>query len=162
MGKGYTKTCIKCGYSFNCNEGIGFMFPKVYAETVRKAKAGKLGKILKTFYEEHPDGAINAENVALCCDSCGHLKSGIDLTMYIPKGKMLEQSKDERCCVAFPFPEETYVMSNDLEEYYEKYADYPHKCGKCRGKMHVVKENETLLCPHCKEPLEILDVIMWD
>ena len=47
MGHGYTKTCMKCGYSFNCNEGIGFMFPKVYAETVRKAKAGKFGKVLK-------------------------------------------------------------------------------------------------------------------
>ncbi len=138
------------------------MFPKVYAETVRKAKAGKLGKILKTFYEEHPDGAINAENVALCCDSCGHLKSGKDLTMYIPKGKIPERSADERWCVAFPHPEEKYVMSYELDEYYEKYADYPHKCGKCKGKMHIVKEDEILLCPICKDPMEVFEVLMWD
>lgn len=162
MGHGYTKTCMKCGYSFSCNEGIGFLFPKVYKETVDKAKAGKLGKVLKSFFEEHPDGAINAEYVTLCCDKCGDLRSRMDLTMYIPKGEKPKRLSNARWSVAFPHPAEEYVMSDKLEEFYEKYADYPHKCGKCRGKMHVVIEGEVLFCPNCKEPLDISEDIMWD
>ena len=162
MGKGYTKTCKKCGYSFTCYEGVGFLFPKVYAETVEKAKAGKLGKVMKSFFEEHPDGAINAENVALCCDNCGNIKRGKDPTMYIPKGKVPKRPKNQRWCVAFPNPPQDYVMSSELDKYYEKYADYRHRCGKCKCKMHVVKDEETLLCPNCRKPFEISEVLRWD
>ncbi len=162
MGEGYTKTCDKCGYTFSCYEGVGFLFPMVYKETVQKAKAGKMGKTLKNFFDEHPDGAIEVVAVTLCCDKCGDLRGGIDLTMYIPKGEIPERSKDDCWCPTFPFSGEEYVTGSELEEYYEKYADYPHKCGKCKGRMHVVKDSRTLLCPNCKEPLRTTDTIMWD
>ncbi len=162
MGHGFTMTCNKCWYSYSCKEGIGFMFPMVYKETVEKAKAGKMGKKLKTFFEEHPDGAINAEYVTLYCEKCGDLRNKMDLTMYIPKGEKPRMSPNARWSVAFPHQAEKYVMSDELEEFYEKYEDYPHKCGKCRGKMRVVKEGEILHCPKCNEPLEISEEIMWD
>ena len=60
MGTGYTRKCPKCGFEFHSSTGVGFLFPKVYAETVQKAKEGELGEELKSFFAEHKDGAINA------------------------------------------------------------------------------------------------------
>ena len=67
MGSGYTMRCPKCKYKFHAITGIGFMFPKGYEETVRKAKKGELGTEILAFFREHEDGAISAENVTLCC-----------------------------------------------------------------------------------------------
>ena len=161
MGQGASYSCFKCGYAYSYNNGVGFMFPTVYRETVEKAKKGKLGKVLKKFFEEHPDGAINAEYVTLCCEDCGELKNGMDLGMYVPE-KEIPARRNVRWCVAAPQEDISYVTTSDLKELYKKYADYPHKCRKCKGRMRVLAEDETLICPKCKKPMELIDSIMWD
>ncbi len=87
MGTGYEMICKKCGYSFSARTGVGYLFPTVYEDTVKQSKEGKLGKEIKDFFHDHPDGVINAEDVTLCCNECGHLFTGQDLTMYLPKRK---------------------------------------------------------------------------
>ena len=162
MGRGYKKTCKKCGFSFSCYEGAGFLFPRIYKETVEKSLSGELGKDIKGFLEVHPDGAIDVETVALCCEKCGNLKSGKNLAMYLPKINNPTKRNDTQWSVAFPAPADKYVMRSDLNQYYEKFADYPHICEKCNGKMRIVKSNETLMCPKCNEPLEISEEFNWD
>ncbi len=140
------------------NRGVGFLFPKVYLETAEKAKAGVLGEEIRKFFENHPDGAINAEKVTLCCDSCGNLMEGQDLSMHVP-------NENYNRGVGTQVPEGSqYFMEDDLEEDFTKFADYPHKCIKCGGSMHVVRSDENLFCPECGTPMEIDpdSLMMWD
>lgn len=162
MGYGVRYTCPKCGFGFASSIGIGFLFPTVYQETLAKAKGGELGPEIKEFFEEHPDGAINAESVTLCCDECGNLVNGKDLGMYVPTKEMPVSNENSCWSVAAPQRGISCVAKWDLDEYYEKYADYPHICEKCKGHMHIVKESETLICPKCKVHLEEIDAIKWD
>ncbi len=149
MGTGYRYECHKCGYTFSQMNGIGYTFPTVYAKTVQQAKAGELGEQIQQFFKQHPEGAINAENVTICCESCGDLITDKDLTMYIPKKAASEGRK--------------FIMPDELAEHYEEYAKYPHICKKCGGEMRVLGADEELLCPECKTPLsQTPDTIMWD
>lgn len=75
MGYGSEMKCTKCGYMFVSRTGVGFLFPMVYSETEQKAKDGDLGNEVQEFFKEYPDGAIDAEDVTLCCDKCGDLFS---------------------------------------------------------------------------------------
>ena len=149
MGSGAMLVCPKCGFKFTRQEGAGFLFPKIYKETIEKAKSGELGPEIQKFLAEHEDGAVNAESATLCCDECGHLQKGRDLTMYVPISGRVKEKSD-------------YVMRFDLEEDYKEYARYRHICEKCGGEMHVAGRDEQLLCPECKTPLEEKHTIMWD
>ena len=162
MGSGYTMRCPKCSYKFHAITGIGFMFPKAYEETVRKAKNGELGKEIQTFFREHEDGAVNAENVTLCCTECGDLTYGKDLTMYVPKGKKSDKKEKGNKSGSAPDKDIAYVSWMDLEENYTEFAKYPHKCEKCGGDMRILDEDDDVLCPNCKVPLEVKEHIMWD
>ncbi len=166
MGTGYTKKCPKCGFEFHSSTGVGFMFPQVYAEAVQKAKEGVLGEEIQNFFNEHKDGALNAEFVTLCCEKCGNLSNDMDLTMYIPSAKKPAKINHGRWSVAFEFEGADYVDWTDLEKYYDEYAKYPHKCEKCGGPMRCISENEVededLLCPECKAPLETVGEVWWD
>ncbi len=165
MGSGFGYICPKCGFEFEAEIGIGFMFPIVYAEAVQKAKYGKLGEEIQNFFKEHKDGAIDAEYVVLCCEDCSHLTTDMDLTMYIPKEKKPEKLEHGRWAVAAPFEGADYVTWFDLEEYYTKFAEYPHKCDRCGGKMKILHEEDdmNILCPECGAPLEQSDkIVMWD
>ena len=162
MGSGFTKSCPKCGYEYHSSTGVGFMFPLVYAETVQKAKAGELGEELQQFSKEHKDGAINARYVDLCCEDCGHLSGGMDLTMYIPNEKKPEKIKHRRWSGGRSHEDVVYVDQYDLAEFYTEYAKYPHKCEKCAGKMTAMEDDAKLVCPKCKIPLETTGHIMWD
>ncbi|MCR5108013.1 MAG: hypothetical protein K6B28_07595 [Lachnospiraceae bacterium] len=162
MGSGFSKRCPKCGFEFYSHNGVGFLFPKVYAETVQLAKSGKLGNEIQDFFKNHEDGVINTESVTLCCDRCGHLSNGKDLTMYVPKDNKPEKIKHGRWSVAMPYEGAKYVAPWDLKEGFEKYALYAHSCEKCGGEMRIVKDDEELLCPECKIPMETGHIIMWD
>ena len=94
MGSGLVMRCPKCGYEFSRMEGIGMLFPMAYEETVQKAKVGELGEELKLFFEKNPHGALNVEQVTLCCDQCGALSNNMDLTMYIPKDSRDQNAAD--------------------------------------------------------------------
>ena len=143
MGYGYSYSCPNCTYTYTCEEGVGMLFPIVYEETIKKAKSGKMGKTLKSFFDEHDNGAIDARYVTLCCNKCGNLTNRMDLSMYVP----------EKGIKALGF---------NLDKYCEKYADYPHKCGKCRSSMHIVTKDEIMLCPNCREPLQRDKTFCWD
>lgn len=162
MGSGFSKKCPKCGFTFRAFNGVGFLFPKVYSETVQLAKSGELGREIQDFFRDHEDGAINAESVTLCCDRCGHLSNGKDLTMYVPKDNKPEKIEHGRWSVAMPHRDANYATNWDLERYYEEYALYPHRCERCGGEVRILKDDEELLCPECKIPLETKNVIMWD
>ena len=160
MGAGYFYRCPKCGYSFWASTGVGFMFPMVYAETVQKAKKGELGKEIQDFFKEHEDGAINASMVILRCEDCGHLSSGMNLTMYVPNGKKPKKNEHGRWSVALPFEGADYVTGIELEEYYTESAKYPHKCENCGGRM--IPLHTKPVCPECNTPLEEELDLLWD
>ena len=82
MGTMYMLTCEKCGYEIEGNIGVGFSFPRVYKETMKAARAGVLGKNIKEFLEEYPDGVLNTENTFLQCVDCGSLIIWLNLSMY--------------------------------------------------------------------------------
>lgn len=134
MGLGYTMRCPKCHYVFTNNLGIGFMYPIVKREVTEKAKIGKMGKTLKRFFDENPAGSLDISKVTLCCEKCGNLFGDMDLTMYVQR---------------------------DGQEMI-KYKDFPHRCGKCRGRARIMEEDDVLMCPKCKIPLEKINSIMWD
>lgn len=162
MGSGCKMVCPDCGYGFDRSEGVGFLFPVEYKKAVEKAKAGKLGKKIKLFFEEHADGAIDASYVTLCCDECGFLKSGMYLTMYVPKNGMQPPKGKKMWSIPCPGEGIDYVDNSDLETYYVEFMRYPHKCGKCRGKMHIVQQEEELKCLKCKAKMEEDKFILWD
>jgi len=152
MGSGLVMRCPKCGYEFSRMEGIGMLFPMAYEETVQKAKVGELGEELKLFFEKNPHGALNVEQVTLCCDQCGELSIDKDLTMYISKN-----SKDPHVS-----DNDKYIFEEELKRDYLEVMKYPHKCGKCGGDMHRVNSDEILKCPECKVKMEEVTKICWD
>ncbi len=162
MGSSCTKKCSKCGFEHVSSTGVGFRFPIVYVETLQKAKDGELGKELYEFFKDHPDGAINAAYVDLCCEACGYFSGDMDLTMYIPNENKPEKIRHGRWTVGSSFEETDYVSWWDLEKYYSEYAPYPHRCEKCGSKMRILKEGEEMLCPECKIPLDTVAEILWD
>ena len=162
MGSGYFRKCPKCGFEFQDQNGVGFLFPSVYKEIIQKAQNGELGKEIQTFFAEHEDGAIDAEYVTLCCEDCGNLSKGKNLTMYVPVEQKPESFEHRAWSVEFDFEGVDYVTKSDLEEYYQEYAKYPHRCDQCGGTMKIMDKDDEKLCPKCKVPLEITKIMMWD
>ena len=175
MGRGYSLQCRKCGYKFSANLGVGFMFPRAYQQKMEAGKAGKLGKEVRTFLEEHPDGALDCNIVVLQCTECGALESAPDLSMYVP-GEDSPAPSSGNWSVACPHEGTSYVAPWDLDSY-KLVGLYDHKCRKCKGKMKIIKEKEfeklirgadfdnkptKVLCPKCKEPLWLGEIMMWD
>ena len=166
MGQGYVFKC-KCGYSFEPWLGVGIMFPMQYQELKEAAIKGDLGKEIKDFFAEHPEGAIDADTVVARCRKCGKYECVSNLSMYFPKDNTKKKEKG-RWSVAMPFEGEDYVAPWDLQESYELYAKYPHKCEACGGDMDIISEEDLeqngLICPICGKPIKYDpdDVIMWD
>ena len=177
MGTGYTLQCRKCGYKASGNLGVGFLFPLAHQKTMEAARAGEYGKTIRQFLEDHPDGALNTENVFLQCTGCGNLAFGMDLSMYIRK-KDVQLREHGRWSVAAPFEEADYVSPMDLKEgdSYE-FVAWGNVCEKCGKPMKPISDGDLLCqkngygevdkqtviqCPECKEPLYVADVLMWD
>lgn len=168
MGQGYRCTCKKCGYEFSANLGFGFMFPKVYSDTVAKMKKGTYGKVGKQFFKEYPNGAIACEPVVLKCKDCGEYIAAPELSMYIPKDEASIEKPKGKWSSVFSGKGMNYVTKQDLEENYKLLRSYEHHCKKCNGKMEVVDEfekkleNGELHCGKCGDVLEMKDMILWD
>lgn len=175
MGRGYLLHCRKCGYEFSANLGVGFMFPRDYQQTMEAGKEGKLGKEVRQFLEEHPDGALDCNIVVLQCSECGKLESAPDLSMYVP-GKDSPAPSSGNWSVAFPHEGTSCVAPWDLDRY-TLVGLYDHRCKKCKGKMKIIKEDEferlirgadfdnhptKMPCPKCKELLWLGEIMMWD
>ncbi len=162
MGKDCRCECPKCGFTFTRAEGVGMLFPLVYAETIQKAKSGELGKDMQNFFEEHDDGAIDASYVTICCDNCGDIARAQDLTMFVPANENVKRTAHGRWSVAMSFDDVDHVSKWDLKKDYREYAKYTHVCKKCGGNMHIAPREETLMCPKCKIPLEATGYLAWD
>ena len=65
MGIELTCVCEKCGYEFEADVGVGFLYPKVYVETIDAMKEGRFGQQGKEFLEAFPNGAISCENIVV-------------------------------------------------------------------------------------------------
>ncbi len=161
MGIAYTKKCSKCNYSLYVSDGVGFMFPKVYEETIEKARKGELGQELKRFLEEHVDGAIDASYSIFRCNHCGELANYMNLTMYIPKS-MTDKMDNGIWSGAFPFKGANYVVPSLLKDFYIEYGKYHHKCETCGMDMQIVEDDKKLVCPKCKVLLEESELVLWD
>ena len=171
MGRGNVYRCTKCDYSFTASLGVGMVFPMVYSETVEKAKLGKLGRSLQRFLQDHPEGAIDCANYIIRCPKCGELRCGPGLDMYVPrKGQDPATEQQGIWSTAMPFEDESYVLPWDLEELYDLFARYPHRCGRCKGAAVIVGEeafeheiaNGNVMCPCCGSPLESYGAFDWD
>ena len=175
MGSGCSLKCRKCGYEFSANLGVGFMFPLAYQETMEAGKAGKLGKEVKRFLEEHPDGVMDCSSVILQCSECGALGCGPDLSMYVP-GEETPPLSSGNWSVSFPHEGVSCVAPWHLERY-KLFGLYDHRCKECKGKMKIIKEKEfeqlirgadadhsptKIPCPECREPLWLDEMLMWD
>lgn len=177
MGTGYTLRCRKCGYETSANLGVGFLFPIAYQEAMEAARAGKLGKNVQQFLEEHPDGALNMESVFLQCTECGTLKSGPDLSMYIRNPDIPRREQGQWSALA-PSEGADYVSPVELEEENTYILYAPGQiCEKCGKPMKSIMQNDlmegdammekergrtVISCPKCREPLWIDRTIMWD
>ena len=175
MGQGYSLGCKKCGYSISVNLDVGFLSPRVYEAVMEEARSGKLGETVQNFLTEHSDGALDCNQVLLQCSDCGALEPGIDLSMYLPKGKVEPRQKGIWSS-AFSGEGYSYVIPGDLKDSYTLYARYDHVCEKCNGKMKIISQKDLELqerkapdhitssipCPECKTSLTFEGMIMWD
>ena len=177
MGREITLQCRECGYEASGNLGVGFLFPVVYQETMKDARAGKYGETIRQFLLDHPDGTLNTENVFLQCTGCGNLAFGKDLSMYIRKSDV-PRREHGRWSVAVPSEGADYVSPAELErENTYEFAAWGNTCSKCGKPMKPISEEHLLrkkagcekvgdqtvvCCPKCKEPLYIAGMLMWD
>lgn len=164
MGQGFGVKCKKCGYGFDACLGFGMLFPDVYQENVKKMKSGELGEEAKKFFDEHPNGVINSEQVVAKCRNCGNYDVVDDLTMYVPKAGVMPLTEEQIKDIG-------YFVESDIKKSYVKFMDYPHKCSQCGGKSKVYKSfikkamKAELKCPKCEGAMGLDPermIIMWD
>ena len=153
MGTKSVFKCTECGYQIDISLGVGVSFPRVYRETVEKAKAGTFGDTIKDFLQVFPEGRIDAEPALYLCQGCGNIEVLPALSMYLPKGKAPNGN--------------SYVTHRALEKDYVLFEEYPHKCSNCQSMDSLILREETVLssgikCPQCKVALEIIEFERWD
>ena len=154
MGGSVMAGCWKCDYGVGGMTGVGMLYPHIYDKTyLPNAKAGKFGKCVQRFLEEHPEGAVNFDLVVKRCEDCGEMRIDFDLGMYLPAEK--------------PIPEDEYYedprrLYYPYDKQYVLYKPFDARCGKCHGRhIRVYTEQEfidaveagEIRCPRCGEPI---------
>lgn len=158
---GHIWECDICGYRISGFVGLSYMYPLDYAVVMDGAKKGKYGKELKELLRMYPDAAIDPIEYFFQCQECGEYDCRPLLTAFIPKkgGKKLPSEEKRMWSVSYPV-KAYYVYRDEMEEFYDLYSEYDHRCKKCRGKMntiHALADDPwklELICPHCKKPME--------
>ena len=149
MGRGRRFYCEKCGYDFEEYCGVGYTYPMVVEDAKSEGKEGKLGPVVKEFFDRYPDGTLNCEMVGLICKECGTMKNDCKYTMYKPKEGIKQ------------FP--PYCMPDEFNRFYTVYKHYPHKCDECGGEMRMLTAKAKPKCPRCGELLKAgISGICWD
>ncbi|MBR2991272.1 MAG: hypothetical protein IKF51_07435 [Solobacterium sp.] len=120
MGYGYMFNCRKCGYQAEGYEGFGFLFPAEYRSVQQRAREGLYGEELQKYLMQHPETQVNAENIVVVCEDCGHLESVPELSVYLPKDSSGSSTEDI-----------AYLTAMDLQERYTLFREYQHRCERC-------------------------------
>ena len=155
MGSIWRCYCETCRFSFHAQLGIGFLFPRVYQETVENMKAGTYDAQGKEFFEAFPDGAVSCEPIVVRCECCREFRQVPDLTMYVPNDSTAKND----------IP---YVYPTELKERYTEFEKFQHHCPKCGGQTTVVPEfterrsSKSIPCPKCGMTIEIKLLGLWD
>ena len=151
MGYGYMFNCRKCGYRAEGYEGFGFQFPAEYRSVQQRAREGIYGQELQAFLKQHPEAQVNAENIVVVCEDCGHLESVPELSVYLPEESFGSLPEDI-----------TWLTAMDLQERFTLVRKYQHRCERCGGRMQETDpEQQEYRCPVCGEVLE-QSLIDWD
>ena len=149
MGCGRRFYCEKCGYDFQEFEGIGYLYPNEVRDAIKDGKAGKLGKEVKEFFNQYPNGTINCESAGYVCKKCGAMKNEAKYTLYAPKEGIADIPN--------------FCMPQDLREWYTVYKRYSHKCDECGGSMKMLTADAKPKCPRCGDILKNgISNICWD
>lgn len=156
MGSGVSFKCKKCGEEYSAWSGIGFLFPKVYSDTLQSALNGEYGEEWKELLSSRKYIKIDAEKHIYLCKKCGNWKSEKGLSLYIPKdfefikqqvAPGLRKNYEDR------FESEHYEFNLDTHEFYDLLKEFTHTCDKCGETME--KQNnmdiDELKCPYCGE-----------
>ena len=151
MGSGVGFKCSKCGKEYNANTGIGFMFPKVYKETLADVKTGKYGEEWMSLALSEELVAVDAERYLYICKKCGHWTVDLGLSLYAPNDPKAIMRKQYGIKTVEEWGGVPYVMSWGLEQDYHIIKRRVHKCENCGGVMHKAsdKEKSNLPCPEC-------------
>lgn len=166
MGTGYSFTCSKCKHRFSASWGIGFSFPQVYEDTVKKIKAGAYGNLWQDLVNKEKYVVTDAEKHIYICGKCNAWKSEQCLSLYIPKDPEHLKIKYQLDSVE-ELNERSYILTAEIRAEYRILKRYIHKCDKCSGVMHRATEEEmnVLTCPKCggePEKPGYMGMIMWD
>ncbi len=166
MGDGYDVRCKECGYGLEAYLGAGFSFFRKYPEIVADMKSGKYGEAASTFFEEHPDGAVDIKNVVAICDACDRLEVVPALSTWI-----LKQDADEgEAYLHIGNGGDCKIPTWNMEAYFDKIADHEHLCESCRSRMRIM-DAETfgqalfegqVHCPKCHGIMEAESIFNWD
>ena len=166
MGEAYRFKFSRCGKDYSASWGIGFAFPNVYADTVKKIVAGEYGSEWKHIFESEKYVAVNADTYVYVCKRCGGWKADKDLSLYVPRD--LNELKEKfKLDSIEELSEREWVMEWDLKEEYRLLRRRIHLCGKCKCAMHKSSDDERakLVCPDCggnpEEP-GYCNMLNWD
>lgn len=165
MGTGYGFKCSKCGKEYCADVGIGFLFPKVYKETLVDVKSGKYGEEWKSIALSEEFVAVDAESYLYAC-KCGYWEAVPGLSLYAPNDieKLKKKKYGEK--TVEQWGEVPYVMGLDLKQNYHLLKSRVHKCKKCGDVMHdaTQEEKDNLQCPYCggAPSKEDQELYRWD
>lgn len=166
MGQGRTVKCGNCGYEFTAMYGVGFLYPYEYKETIERGRKGELGRKVREFLEEHPDGALDISLTAMQCGSCGKLDNKMKLNMYLRREDAVEDEENPgRWSVPVPAENVEYVIPWELGKKHRLHKRYQHVCSRCGGKMKYLKEGsclQALPCPKCHSVMNEVSFLHWD
>lgn len=152
MGRGIDCTCNKCGYSFNADLGIGFLYPNFVIETKKKMIDGKYGDKAKHFFERYPYGTVDCERVVVRCSKCKEYGTVLRLDLYKPKKGL----------------DITEAMLYDTDSYFDLSEKYNHVCEECGEKLEIIEDfvDKTMTgeikCLKCDGLISVNNFIYWD
>ena len=163
MGEGKSFRCRRCGHEEIIHTGIGFGFPQLYEDVVRKIRKGEYGQEWKRRFESVPGAAVNAEMLLYVCSGCGCCREDLNLSLYEPVNPAAVCETVDIFCGANPAEDVDYVMPNRLSRDYRKIKVFTHVCPECGKRMHQYKDGERIVCPECREgQMEITGEFIWD
>jgi len=161
MGDGYELKCNKCGFVHYVYNGIGFRYPMVCADILKKMKDGIYGKRFMEDTKNMPYAAVHQDCNIFICDHCGQWRNDMIIDLCVPIGEY--KKREDRFCVAFDYPDDIqYVMKFDIGSEYRVIRSKQHRCGKCHHTMRPIKKNEKLKCPECGTPMVKGNTFFWD